>query len=186
MKTSTNTSFDFNSIPAEKPASWKQIKSRVGNPATTYLFNELGLKGDQRETYKATNRKLFNQMASALKTATLKNPLNNGDIRAIDKSITKAHQDIFNQAFKELYLEPNALGVLLLSDGLSAKAAQLAVTKYCEITGKKKATTKAKAKVTTRAKVKSDKPLKVSVLTDDQRADAIAILQQRLDALIAA
>mgnify|MGYP003680755361 FL=1 len=176
----SNNNFDFNSIPAEKPASWNQLKSRVGNPATDYLFNQLGLNGD-RTQYKSTNGKLFNQMGSAIKTATIKKPLNNGDVRAIAKGLTKAYKDIFNNAFKELYLEANDLGNLLLKDGLTAKEAQKVVVKYCAITGK--TAVEKSVKVTARKKVKSDKSFKVLTgkeLTPEQIADKMAKLLEQV------
>ena len=187
----TNTSFDFNSIPAEKPASYKQIQYRVGNPAVAYLFAKLDLKSG---TYKATNYKLFSQMPSAIKTATLKHPLTNGDVRAIDKGLTKAHLKMFNNAFRELYLEPNDLSCLLLKDGLSAEDVVVVISKYCNITGKsgeiklpQKTVLKKTAKVMARTKVKSDKPLKISTgkgLTDEQKADKIAMLQEQMETLL--
>ena len=178
----TNT-FDFNSIPAEKPASYKQIQYRVGNPAVAYLFSQLDLKSG---TLKATNYKLFNQMPSAIKTATLKNPLTNGDITAIGKGLTRVHLKMFENAFKELYLEPNDLGHLLLKDGLSIKDAQQVVAKYCVITGKI-STVEKPLKVTARKKVKTDKSFKMSTgkgLTDEQKADKLAMLQEQIDALL--
>ena len=90
MNNSENT-FDFSSIPAERPASWNQLKYRIGNIAVAYLFSLLGLKSG---AYESTNGRFFNQMGSALKTATLNNPLNNGDVRAIDKGLTKTHKSI--------------------------------------------------------------------------------------------
>lgn len=191
MNNSKNT-FDFNSIPAERPASYKQIQYRVGNPAVAYLFKLLGLNDDM----KATNYRLFKQMPMAIQTATIEKPLTNGDIRAIDKGLTKAVFAIFDLAFRELYLEPNDLSNLLFKDGLSAKEVVAVISKYCTITGKSgeikmpaKTALKKSAKVTARKKVKSDKALKVSTgkgLSDNQKADKIAMLTEQLEALIEA
>ena len=59
------------------------------------------------------------------------------------------------------------------------------MVKYCAITGKIAA--EKPVKVTARKKVKSDKPLKVSTgkgLTDDQKADKLAMLQEQMDAIL--
>ena len=42
----SNNNFDFNSIPAEKPASWNQLKSRVGN--TNQLMVNFSIKWGRR------------------------------------------------------------------------------------------------------------------------------------------
>ena len=192
MPYSNNNSapFDFSTLDSAKPATYNQIKFRIGNVATAVLFSRLDLN---RDNFKSANRKIFTQMASALQTATIDSPLTNADIQAIDSTgdVTK-YRAMFERAFTELYCTSDELHKLLIKDGLSAKKADVATNKYTMLHGDiplvetvEAKAPKAKApKITARAKVKSDKPLKVSALTDGQRADAIAMLQQRLDELL--
>ena len=192
MPYSNNNSapFDFSTLDSAKPATYNQIKFRIGNVATAVLFSRLDLN---RDNFKSANRKIFTQMASALQTATIDKPLTNADIQAIDSTgdVTE-YRVMFERAFTELYCTSEELHKLLIKDGLSAKKADVATNKYTMLHGDiplvetvEAKAPKAKApKITARAKVKSDKPLKVSALTDGQRADAIAMLQQRLDELL--
>ena len=192
MPYSNNNSapFDFSTLDSAKPATYNQIKFRIGNVATAVLFSRLDLN---RDNFKSANRKIFTQMASALQTATIEKPLTNADIQSIDATgdVTK-YRAMFERAFTELYCTSDELHKLLIKDGLSAKKADVATNKYTMLHGDiplvetvEAKAPKAKApKITARAKVKSDKPLKVSALTDGQRADAIAMLQQRLDELL--
>tara|TARA_R110002167_G_scaffold6089_7_gene27777 strand:- start:83 stop:799 length:717 start_codon:yes stop_codon:yes gene_type:complete len=237
MPYSNNNSapFDFSTLDSAKPATYNQIKFRIGNVATAVLFSRLDLN---RDNFKSANRKIFTQMASALQTATIEKPLTNADIQAIDATgdVTK-YRAIFERAFAELYCTSEELHKLLIKDGLSAKKAGIAAGKYtllhddipvnvetvdaealekmqdfdkiieAKAKAKAKATiakakakpptaaniTKAKAEakvITARVKAKPPKSRTVEVqtrasLTDDQRADAIATLQQRLDELLA-
>ena len=196
---SNTTPFDYSKLDSSKPATYNQLKFRVGNVATAILFSRLDLN---RDNFKSANRKIFTQMASALQTATIEKPLTNADIQAINATgdVTK-YRPIFERAFTELYCTPEELHKLLIKDGLSTKNADIAAGKYTLLHGdiplvetveaKPKAKAKAKAKaVTARAKAKPPKSKTVEVktraaLTDDQRADAIATLQQRLDELLA-
>ena len=216
---SNATPFDYSTLDSAKPATYNQIKFRIGNVATAVLFSRLDLN---RDNFKSANRKIFTQMASALQTATIDSPLTNADIQAIDSTgdVTK-YRAMFERAFTELYCTADELHKLLIKDGLSAKKATAAAYAYTILHGdiplvetveakakakakamiaKAKAKTptaanitkaKAEAKViTARVKAKPPKARTVEVqtrasLTDDQRADAIATLQQRLDELLA-
>ena len=215
------TPFDYSKLDSAKPATYNQLKFRVGNVATAVLFSRLDLT---RDNFKRANRKIFTQMASALQTATIEKPLTNADIQLVDAGKIDKYLPIFERAFTELYCTADELHKLLIKDGLSAKKADIAAGKYTLINGdiplvetvdtdalekmqdfdkiieakpkakaKAKATKKSTAKkstVTARAKAKPPKSKTVEVktraaLTDDQRADAIATLQQRLDELLA-
>jgi len=196
---SNTTPFDYSTLDSAKPATYNQLKFRIGNVATAVLFSRLDLN---RDNFKSANRKIFTQMASALQTATIEKPLTNADIQAIEETgdVSK-YQPIFERAFTELYCTSEELHKLLIKDGLSAKKADVATNKYTLLHGdiplvetveaKPKAKAKAKAPtVTARVKAKPPKSRTVEVqtrasLTDDQRADAIAMLQQRLDELLA-
>lgn len=132
----TTTNFDFSSIPATKPASYKQVKFRAGNVAVALLFNKLGLIPETG--LKATNYKLFSQMGMALQTAAADKPLTHGDIQEMGKHPAKFSK-IFHAAFQELFLSPSGLEKLLTQDKVPAAKIKKAVNAYSKITGKETA-----------------------------------------------
>ena len=148
--------FDYNSIPAEKPASFKQIKYRVGNLAVAYLLNELGLNADK---HKATNYKLFSQMGMALKTATLESPFTNGDVREMDSGCRAKHYKLFQLAYAELFCSSKELEALLLKDGLTPAKTKTTLKKWCKLTGKDMPV----LTTTTRKKTEDDTALSITI-----------------------
>ena len=128
--------FNYDSIPAECPATHKQVKHRAGNFAKEVLLSELGLGG---MLVKATNYRLFKQMGMALQTATSKKPLTHGDIQAMGRDASK-YLEVFAAAYRELYLTPEQLAGLLKQDKVPAAKAKKAITAYSKLTGKKMTT----------------------------------------------
>jgi len=195
---SNTTPFDYSTLDSAKPATYNQLKFRVGNVATAVLFSRLDLN---RDNFKSANRKIFTQMASALQTATIEKPLTNADLQAIDATgdVTK-YRPIFERAFTELYCTPEELHKLLIKDGLSAKKATAAAYAYTILHGDiplvetvtvesetktakkstaKKSATK-KSTVTARTKNVDDKPLKVSATDPIDAAEK----QAKFDAFV--
>ena len=178
-----SVSFDFASIPATKPASYKQIKYRAGNVAVALLFSKLGLIP---EKVKATNYKLFSQMGMAIQTAAANKPLTHGDIQEMSTN-PKKFNDIFIAAFRELFLSSDELGRLLLKDGLSPAKSKKVVSIFAAITGKELPETPAKISVktsrknakTVSVKTTSKKPQTVSEI--DRQIEQLMILRDEAD-----
>lgn len=125
--------FNYDSIPAERPATRKQVTQRAANIAKEVLLSELGL-GDM--LVKATNYRLFKQMGMALHTATASKPLTHGDIQAMGRDASK-YLEVFGAAYRALYLSPEQLAGLLRDDKVPATQAKKAISAYSKLTGKK-------------------------------------------------
>ena len=172
--------FNYDSIPADRPATHKQVKHRAGNIAKEVLLSELGLGG---MLVKATNYRLFKQMGMALQTATAQRPLTHGDIQAMGRDASK-YLEVFAAAYRELYLTPEELTGLLKQDKVPAAKAKKAVTAYSKLTGKKvvvrEKTTDESASVSTKMSGSS------SAATKSRKATSKKLTQSEIDKMRAA
>lgn len=223
---SNSVPFNYNDIPAENLISWKQMARFIANPATDYLFYQIGAR---RVIGSAANAIIYNQMKSAIWKVTTKEgtPLTNGVMRKMGAILaknndvmpviaaTKIYTEMFNLAIQNIKCSSAELEKRLLKDGVKSSDVTKIVLEFHLLTdnevevdadvleklrdadkiieAKAKAKPKAKAKakaITARVKMKTPASRTIEVqtrasLTADQRADAIVMLQQRLDELIA-